>query len=253
MKPGKAMVFKHHTSPTLWINLLCLALSNFLAPPLFAEQQKKVVLPLDKQGAQMSALIFYPPEVPVFAAIYSYGAIVEREGISKSAELGYDVIPFGEELARLGALAVIPERKSDMDGAQTVISSRNYLIQRGFKPEKIALIGFSRGGGVTLAAAANLKTKGPVVLMSPALYGDYMSDFTKLHGPVLITLGEKDPMSIRTRVLTEIAPNCKRHALPCHIHEQYPGNHKSFWKVRKDVWRDIGRFLTASTPLDSKK
>jgi hypothetical protein len=177
------------------------------------------------------------------AAIYSYGAIVERIGYQAAAKKGYDIAPFCRALAQSGLLALIPLRTPSQDPLAVVQAAHSYLLNRGFAPEKIALLGFSKGGGITLRAAAKHRLPGSVVLMSPALYGDYISDFKVLTGNVLLTLGEKDPENIQSRVRKDLVPLCEKRQDRCDSRLKYPGNHQWFWSVRKEYWVDIASFL----------
>lgn len=93
-----------------------------------------------------------------------------------------------------------PTNRADVDGVRESMVTVNALIaregERGIPPERILLAGFSQGGAVTLAAAANgLQVAGFIALSTYLpITPDTPPDATATKPPVFMAHGSFDPV-----------------------------------------------------------
>lgn len=212
-----------------------------------AEMNVKLVEYQTKSGKKLQALFALPAnERKQAAAIYLHGYIVEKIGYEKAAEAGYDVKAFVEAMARDGFAAIAPLRGIDEPFAEEELAATLDFLSNNaeVQTDRIALIGFSKGGRIAAAAAARSSAIKALVLMSPAL-GQALDrlEIEKLNIPVFLSLGIDDPAGIKEMCTDKLLPLLKKSGVELEFRSNYPGNHKWFWKPRKEYWPDITAFL----------
>lgn len=196
------------------------------------------------------------------AVVYHHGQIVQDKGRAAAAEAGYEVGDFVQALARAGYVGVAPLRPAGFQHSSDFAAGILSFLRSDetIDPDRVAMIGFSRGGAVLLQVLLERKVWGTLrpraaVFMSPALSEvPGPEELEELSPRVLITLGERDPASIQEKA---------RDGLLAQLHAAkgvipsigiYEGDHRWFWKVRPKYWRDIRAFLKdAFEPNDSKE
>jgi predicted esterase len=93
--------------------------------------------------------------------IYLHGAIIERAGVRPThPKFGvYEYQKVLEAFAERGFLVISEARPDGTDGmlyAATVADQVRALISGGVPPEHITVVGFSKGGGIAIAASSML-------------------------------------------------------------------------------------------------
>lgn len=199
------------------------------------------------KGGSVKALYSHPqPGRSHPVVIYNHGLIVENIGYKKAAEAGYDVRDFVKALCQAGFVGLAPLRAKGYrfpDG--TLKTALAFLDGEADVDEKrLGMLGFSKGGGVSLQAALSIPVFRALVLISPALPKHYdKGALKKLNSRLMLTLGVGDPTTIRERSTQELAVEFERLGKAIELRDKYPGGHKSFWKVRPDHWADVLTFL----------
>ncbi|NQV82467.1 MAG: dienelactone hydrolase family protein [Rhodospirillales bacterium] len=266
-------------SKTIWAYVrpivlgLCLLIATATAPAMAVEW-----VDLDVGGTQVRTILGLPAGPgPHPAVIFNHGTGVRHHGYEESRRLGQmDVAHFTDALVREGYVALAPIRPfksgsayrekggsvgSNADwaevverGIEVVKAAQAYLAGRSdVAKDKIAVIGYSEGGNVTLWTAAEAPGFAAVVLMSPAALrysGRYWlkhaaskDRVAKIKAPVLLTLGENDLRSIRKVVTRRLVPNLQATNAGFESRLDYPGDHYWFHQRRDDFWPDITGFL----------
>jgi predicted esterase len=139
--------------------------------------------------------------------IYLHGRIIEDEGI-RPTHPKYGTYEYEEILESLsaGGLQVISEvRSPDTDGwlyAQKVKRQIQTLIQAGVPPQHIYIIGFSKGGAITIVASSLLKNE-LVNFIIIAACGEWVFEQPDivLHGRVLSIYEASDALGVSCQPL----------------------------------------------------
>jgi len=215
-------------------------------------------------GDTVKALIALPKgSGPHPAVIYNHGGIVREKGYSSATARGYDVIGYVEAIAEAGYIGLAPIREhlsfADYEdaingGIKTVKAAIGFLKNHDrVATSRIGAIGFSEGGLVTLWSAIEGADLKAIVLMSPATIRDAgerqlktaarSPNLQRLKMPVMLTVGANDNRSIRRVTERRLIPNMGKLNKPFVHQSDYPGDHKWFWEVRKDHFRDVSNFL----------
>jgi predicted esterase len=211
------------------------------------------------------------------AVIFNHGTGVRHLGHAGALNNdNMDVTKYVEALNARGFTAIAPIRKHLSDTAyrergETVGSSedwtavieeglrvsaaaRTFLIKRaGADPSRIAIMGFSEGGNVTLWSAIRQRGYRAVVLMSPAtiratpVYGlrqaARKSNLSSIDAPVYLAVGRDDHRSIRRVVERRLIPNLQKLDKNLVYRTDYPGEHEWFYQVRDELMNDVIPFL----------
>jgi len=200
---------------------------------------------------------------PHAAVIYNHGTAVRKNNYTRAKKRGYDVADYVKALADAGYVALAPIRShlSSVDyktaivgGVETVKSAIDYLKSRpNIDPTRIGAVGFSEGGLVTLWSAIEGADLKAIVLMSPAtikeagdkkLKAAARKSFVKrLKMPILLTVGTHDNRSILKVTQEKLIPNLQANESPFTYKTDYPGDHKWFWKVRPNHFKDLKDFF----------
>jgi dienelactone hydrolase len=136
-----------------------------------------------------------PPAAPV--VIYLHGRIIEEQGPDAvSPEFGaYGYHAILDSL-RAGGLQVVSDlrpRGADMDEfAARVVLQIDSLLKAGVAPALIAVVGFSKGGGIAMLASARLR-RTDITFVFLASCGEANAGFD-LRGRLLSIYEESDPL-----------------------------------------------------------
>ena len=125
-------------------------------------------------GLEIEALYRHPGGDRRPAVIYNHGKEVELKGYAAAAASGYDVADFVDQLARDGYVALAPLRPSKVtrfsDWREMIVQGIAFLkAQPGVDPNRIYMIGFSKGGLLSLQVAIEEdRDLAGLILMSPS-------------------------------------------------------------------------------------
>ena len=233
---------------------------------------------LDIGGTKVRSILALPEGPgPHPAVIFNHGTGVRHHGYEGSKSKGQsDVKDFTDALVKDGYVALAPIRPFLADdayrergrnvgsgdewtmvvekGIETVQAAKAYLTGRDdVAKDKIAVVGFSEGGNVTLWTATRTPGFKAVVLMSPASIGKTKQfslrnaarkgNVAKIKAPVLLTLGEDDLRSIKKVVTRRLIPNLEDTNDGFESRTDYPGDHSWFHRVQEEHWSDVAAFL----------
>ena len=198
------------------------------------------------------ALVCRPEGKGTFpAVIYNHGLIVDRAGYREAAARGYDLDGFCHALAKDGFLAFVPVRDAGVRNipghAEEVSRAIDYVkILPKVDPSRIALMGFSRGGLLTLMVGVEREDLKSLVILAPAPgrghFAEAVERVTALNVPVLLLVEASDE-----EIILEDFDLLKE-ALQAHrkesriIRYDQGGGHRLFWGVDY-YWKDVSAFL----------
>ncbi|MDQ7051885.1 MAG: dienelactone hydrolase family protein [candidate division KSB1 bacterium] len=203
-------------------------------------------------NAKGQALVCKPGgEGPFPVVIYNHGAIVDFRGYDGAQKAGYDMKGICRQLAEDGFLAFAPIRQSGRSGPAMHLAE----IQRAIDYVKtmpqadttrMALMGFSRGGALTLTASFQRPEIRTIVLEAPAFRPKQVSPLLatvdSLAQTVLLLIEKSDDagfirsLAILDTLLTERGARVQR------IMYDRGGGHRLFWKVDY-YWDNIRAYL----------
>ena len=203
-----------------------------------------------RTGQTISALFLHPAQGQKLpAVIYNHGKIIELVGYQGGLQKGYDVAEFVNALAHSGYAAIAPIRPANtgFNFGPIIRGTMRYLMQRpDVDPKRIGMIGFSKGGFMTLEAAGNIESLKAVVTMSPAKGNAPTSEaqLGKIKAPLLVTLGKLEKNDeIGRATESTIVRVMQKLGKKIYFIDTYNGDHQWFYKVRQEYWRDIIDFL----------
>jgi dienelactone hydrolase len=194
---------------------------------------------------------------PSPAVLYDHGAIVESLGADGAAAQGYDVRDFVDAIALAGFVGLAPVRpEASFEDLRSIIrASIAWLGEKpAVDPDRIFVIGFSKGGLLSLQVAVEDDSAlGGLVLMSAAAgaqspdgWSDWATteNLSALDVPVLATAGalEADTeigVGMQTFVddMTALGKDVESHL-------DYAGaDHHWFYEVRDEYWPDVVGWL----------
>ena len=211
------------------------------------------------------------------AVIFNHGTGVRHFGHQGSARIGdMDVTDYVKSLNALGYTAIAPVRSHLKDSAfyergGTVGSTTDWIavVENGMHvakaarsflaandnvdPARIAIMGFSEGGNVTLWSAVRQQGYRAVVLLAPATLQSAkkyalkqaatQGNLSSFDAPVFLGVGQNDHASIRKVVRRRLVPNLEKTRKVVIHRLDYPGGHDWFYKPRDALLNDAGAFL----------
>ncbi|MCB0338100.1 MAG: dienelactone hydrolase family protein [Bdellovibrionales bacterium] len=214
---------------------------NIFAQPLLPK-------PLTSDS-KLSAFYITPnlkPPIPLI--VYMHGLIVEQKGYQESASLGYDVRDFANAISKNGFAAYLPLRSPEDNDISSINSEiEKFLLSHSeIDSSSVALVGFSKGGAIAISMAmARPDVYKKLVLISPAISEAKCTSINeKFTGPILITIGTEDPSSIISGVSKCFKDKSSWKSGIAPIIKTFDGNHRSFWKVRPDHWKEVIAFIS---------
>ncbi len=211
------------------------------------------------------------------AVIFNHGTEVRKDGYEGALNRGgMNVADFLRAIARENYVAIAPirtilaseasfsrgqitgtpEQWSEIIafGIRAVAAARRHLAARpDVDPQRIALMGFSEGGNVSLWSASQTPGYRAVVLLSPAAISqspEYRlgeaarkENVARIGAPVFLAVGADDNRAIRGAVEKFLIPNLTETNPRFRHRTDYPGGHNWFWKVQDEYWKDVAAFL----------
>lgn len=229
------------------------------------------------RGETVQAMLATPPGTGRHpAVIYSHGTIVRLSGYEGAKAQGMDVADFVRALATEGYVAIAPIRDF-LSGSAIMQRGRPAgdpsawaeVVERGIRTVngaaaylsglsnvdavRIAAMGFSEGGNVTLWSAMDNPRFRGIVLLAPAALSDLkysLRDASQEHrlstvsAPVFLAVGADDSEPIRQPLTRLFIPNMEKLGKATFRYRtDYPGGHTWFYRVREPYWRDVTAFL----------
>lgn len=216
-------------------------------------------------AAERQALLCRPEgKGPFPVVVYNHGLIVDNAGYQRAAKQGYDLAGICQALAADGFLAFAPLRAS---GTRN-IPSHNEEVMRAVDyaksladgdPSRMALMGFSRGGLLTLMAGVERSDLKALLILAPAPGGK--ADFEKavervasISAPVLLLAEAGDENDIlRNFHMLEQALKAHGKELRSVLYNR-GGGHRLFYDVGY-YWGDVRKFLREKlgAPKDNER
>ncbi len=199
-----------------------------------------------------NALVCWPEgNGPFPVVIYNHGLIVDRAGYQNASARGYDLNGFCHALARDGFLAFVPIRGTGVRNipghAEEVSRAIDYVKTLSeVDPSRIALMGFSRGGLLTLMVGVERQDLKSLVILAPAPgRGHFAAAVKQVHTlkiPVLLLVEASDEEIILAdfQLLKETLRVDRKEARI--IRYDQGGGHRLFWSVDY-YWKDVRAFL----------
>ena len=188
---------------------------------------------------------------PFPAVVYNHGKIIDKEGYQGAMELGYNLDGILQALAEEGFLAFAPIRKSGLRDMplhnEEVSRAVDYVKTRAdVDPSQVVLMGFSRGGLLTLIVGTERNDLKALLIMAPAPgqghFAEAVQRVSSLNAPVLLLVeaGDDPPIledfEMLERALHEHEKEVKA------IRYDRGGGHQLFWDVGY-WWEDVRAFL----------
>jgi len=211
------------------------------------------------------------------AVIFSHGTGVRHFGHQGSLNnANMDVTDYVKKLNNMGYIAIAPVRSHLSDtayvqrggtvgstddwiavienGIQVVKAARIFLTSdANVDPNRIAIMGFSEGGNITLWSATRESGYRAVVLLSPATIRDARrynlkqatkkNNLSSIDAPIFLAVGEDDIRPIRMITSRRLIPNLQELEKTLVFHIDYPGGHKWFYEPRDALLNDLKLFL----------
>lgn len=202
------------------------------------------------------------------AVIYLHAASVRDVGPAGAAERGHDIAAFARAFAEAGFAAIVPVRKTPMDGANgdavideglaAILGAMDALrIRPEVDPERIAVAGYGEGGLIALWAAARMPDIGAAIIVSPnrmavgrsaartMTFGEFLRPETvaAIRAPVLLIQGERESRTAR-RTGDELTGALMESYKRFRYIRAYPGDRRWFAAPQPDYMSDIVAFLS---------
>lgn len=188
---------------------------------------------------------------PFPAVVYNHGLIVDNVGYERAARRGYNLNGICGALAADGFLAFAPIRRSGQGNLPRhkaeVSRAVNYVkTLPDVDASRVALMGFSRGGLLTLMLGVERSDLGALLILAPAPgeghFAEAVQRVPSLNAPVLLLVEAGDEPAI----LDDFG--MLERALAAHgkarrsIRYDRGGGHRLFYDVGY-YWDDVRKFL----------
>jgi len=208
----------------------------------------------DPPPAEASPQIFadIPAEIDPGARylIYLHGAIIETQGI-RPTHPRFGVYEFEEILtifAERGFVVISEARPSGTDGmvyAATVLDQVRDLLKAGVPPDHVTVVGFSKGGGIAIAASSMLAND-DVNFVFMAACNPWLDSHPEIvaQGRLLSLRESSDDLFGSCESLFDRSPSPNEHV---EIVLELGGGHGAFYRPRPEwvervvKWASVGR------------
>ncbi|MFQ5897928.1 MAG: dienelactone hydrolase family protein [Candidatus Methylomirabilia bacterium] len=204
-------------------------------------------------GAEEGRALLCRPEGkgPFPAVVYNHGLIVDRRGYQGASLRGYNLDGICQALARDGLLAFAPIRGSGPGNLsrhkEEVSRAVDYVKARpDVDPSRVALMGFSRGGLLTLMVGVERTDLKALLILAPApgrgRFAEAVRRVRSLAAPVLLLVEGGDDSWILEDV-DMLERGLRAHGKEARIiRYDRGGGHRLFWDVGY-YWEDVRAFL----------
>ncbi|NQV54283.1 MAG: prolyl oligopeptidase family serine peptidase [Rhodospirillales bacterium] len=211
------------------------------------------------------------------AIIFNHGTGVRHFGNAVQTRQGnMDVTDYVKALNKAGYHAIAPLRQRHRNAAYvehggTVGSGREWdeVVEEGIDVSasalaylskrtevdtaRIAIMGYSEGGNVTLWSSLRQSGYRAVVLLAPAALSSSptynlrsaasQDNLAPLSAPVFLAVGSDDIRPIRRITSRRLVPNLKQLGTTIEAHTNYPGGHAWFYEPQEELMKDVLPFL----------
>ena len=238
-----------------------LILSGLILPLiLLAHGHDAVAAPasFSVNGEQLDALLCRPQDAGPFpAVVYNHGSIVDALGLSGSAARGNRLDVICETLAKDGFLSFFPirEKVPRRKGYNLYQDYYKDIISRAIDhvrtfpdvdTSRVALMGHSMGGLLTLLLGIERKDLKALVVSAPAagppVFSTVVRDADQLNAPLLLLVESGDASHI-LRGVDQLDEALKKHGKQAKvIRYSQGGGHELFFNVDY-YWGDVRAFL----------
>jgi dienelactone hydrolase len=155
-------------------------------------------------GANPEALLCRPEgKGPFPAVVHNHGVGVDTVGYQKALRRGYDLPAICKELSKAGFLTFVPIRQGG-PGLRNLPPHKTQVLEAidyvkalpDADPSRVALMGNSRGGLLTLMVGVERADLKALVVMAPPEIGrnlsSALSQISSLNAPVLLLIEKSD-------------------------------------------------------------
>jgi dienelactone hydrolase len=213
---------------------------------------------LGERADERSALVCAPKgEGPFPAVVFNHGSIVDGWGWPEASQRGYRLDKVCEKLAAEGYFVFAPIREKYPRGKRFMSYEETYreIVLQAIDHVKtlhqvdstrVALVGFSMGGLVSLKVALERRDLRAVALLAPAfghgLLAETATDIDGLSAPMLVMVEESDAPHILQGVAA-IENGARAQGKPVRVvRYNRGGGHELFYDVGY-WWKDLASFL----------
>jgi hypothetical protein len=183
--------------------------------------------------------------------IYLHGAIIERAGVRPThAEFGvYEYRKILEVFDERSFVVISEARPEGTDGmlyAAKVADQARKLLAAGVPPERISVVGFSKGGGIAIAASSMLAND-HVNFVLMAACNPWLDSRPEIvaRGRLLSLRESSDDVAGSCEGLFERSPNPYDHR---EIVLELGGGHGAFYRPRPEWIEPVVEWASSSAP-----
>ncbi len=184
---------------------------------------------------------------------YLHGAIIETEGRRPThPEFGvYEYDAILDSLTARGFVVISEARERGTDGkayAGTLAAQIDSLLHAGLPPQRISVVGFSKGGGIAVWAASLLQNPDiDFIFLATCVNWIERWPTIELKGRILSIYEASDPVA---GSCSELFAKCDVVPEPVELELHVGGGHGAFYQPRK-AWLDpVADWIRESVPAD---